>query len=167
MEALIAMLRRFEFGKVEEEAIDLFRDIRISLKDGILILDFEKDKDLLKRLEKIIAQTDYDKGDTLKIVVGSSSITIFIDRKKEKDFKTVFDLFRMKNRYDDISEISMMFPEEAIESKGVLSVVARELHINDIVMTEMLTASRELLVYVKEEHVLKAYEVLKRLQSNG
>ncbi len=167
MEALIAMLRRFEFRKDEDKAADLFRDIRITLKDGILILDFEKDKELLKKLEKIIAQTDYDKGDTLKIVVGSSSITVFIDSKKERDFKTVFALFRVKNRYDAISEISMTFPEEAIESKGVLSFVTRELHLNGIVITEMLTASRELLVYVREEHVLKAYEVLKRMQSSS
>ncbi len=165
LEALIAMLRRFEFARMEEKSIDLFRDIRIALKDGILILDFEKDKDLLKRLEKIIAQTDYDKGDTLKIVVGSSSITVFIDRKKEANLKPIIEIFKMKNRYDNISEISLMFPEEAIESKGVLSFVTRELHLNDIVIAEMLTASRELLVYVREEHVLKAYEVLKRLQA--
>ena len=56
-----------------------------------------------------------------------------------------------------------MFPEESIREKGVLSTITRELTVNNIVITELLTASPELLIYLKEEYVLKAYEILKRL----
>ena len=57
-----------------------------------------------------------------------------------------------------------MFPEEAIKEKGVLSTITKELTINDIVITELLTTTPELIIYLKEEYVLKAYEIIKRLQ---
>ena len=76
----------------------------------------------------------------------------------------MFEEFELKHKFNKISEISIMFPDESIKSKGILSVIARELSINDIVITELLTASPELLIYLREEHVLKAYEIIKRLQ---
>ena len=125
--------------------------------------DFEKEKELVKRLQLLIANTDYDKGDTLKIVVGSSSVKLFIDQKNEKKVKNIVENFKLKNKFSEISEISVLFPEKAINARGVLSTVTREFTVNDIVITELLTATPELLIYLKEKYVLKAYEVLKRL----
>lgn len=164
LEAVVAMLRRFQFKEKEKESRDLFKKIRINIKDKILILDFEKDQDLLKKLQNIIAHTDYDKGDTLKIVVGSSSIKLFIDEGKENKLKNMFDQFKLKHKFNKISEISIMFPDESIKSKGILSAITRELSVYGVVITELLTASPELLIYLREEHVLKAYEIIKRLQ---
>lgn len=164
LEAVVAMLRRFQFKDKEKEGRDLFKKVRINIKDNILILDFEKDKDLLKKLQNIIAHTDYDQGDTLKIVVGSSSIKLFIDEGKENKLKNMFGQFKLKHRLNRISEISIMFPDESIKSKGILSAITRELSIYGVVITELLTASPELLIYLREEHVLKAYEIIKRLQ---
>lgn len=164
LEAVVAMLRRFKFKKIPKETEDVFESIKINIKDKILILDFGKEKNLLQKLQEVITHVDYDKGDTLKIVVGSSSIKLFIDQEKENELKSIFKQFKLKHRFDNISEISLMFSDKAIKAKGVLSVITRELSMNDIVITEFLTSSPELLVYLNEESVLKAYEILKRLQ---
>ncbi|MFW9878360.1 MAG: hypothetical protein ACFFG0_35205, partial [Candidatus Thorarchaeota archaeon] len=153
LEAVIAMLRRFEFKEKEKEGKDLFKKIRINIKDKILILDFEKGKDLLKKLQNIIANTDYDKGDTLKIVVGSISIKLFIDEGNIKKFQNIIDTFKIRHKFYNISEISIIFPEEAIKEKGILSTITKELTLNDIVITELLTATPELIIYLKEEYV--------------
>ena len=165
MEAVIAMIRRFPFAPVRQKRSNLFGGIRVSVKDKVLILDFEKDKELFVRLQKLIEHTNYDRGEMLKIVTGSSSIKVFLDEKKEPFLKDIFRNFKLKNRYADISEISIEFPEEAIDTKGVLSTVTSELLMGGIVITELLTATPELLLYVKQEYVLKAYEVLRRLQN--
>ena len=164
LEALIAMLRRFDFKDKAKESKNLFEDIKMNVKDNILILDFEKNKELLQKIQNLIVTINYDKGDTLKVVVGSSSITIFIDQVKENMLKNIFNNFKLEHKFEKISEISLLFSDKAIESKGVLSVVTRELSINDILITELLTSSSELLIYLKEDYVIKAYEVLKRLQ---
>ncbi|MBU0471598.1 MAG: hypothetical protein KKF89_01100 [Nanoarchaeota archaeon] len=162
-EAVIAMLRRFEF-KIPKEEKDLFKQFRMGIKDDILILDFEKEKTLLIKLSELVAGTNYDQGDVLKIVVGSSTIKVFLDKKNESKVKSLTEHYKRNEKRDKISEISMIFSDESIITKGIVSAITRELAINDIVISELLTASPELLLYIKEEYVLKAYEVLKRLQ---
>ncbi len=163
LEAVIAMLRRYPFSQSEPDPEDVFKSVKVRIRDGISILDFEKNKRLLNELQKVISHTDYDKGDTLKIVMGSSSIKVFIDTENERVLQRIFDNFRLKRRMESISEISLTFPEKAPLVKGILSTVTRELLLNDVIITELLTASPELLIYVKEDYVMKAYEIIKRL----
>lgn len=162
-DAVVATIRRHDFGEDVREARSLFDDVRISLKDRILILDFEKEKELLRRLERMIAHIDYDRGDTLKIVVGTSSIKLFLDEAKEKELGSIFDRFAVRNRMDHVSEISMLFRDEAARTRGILAVITREAALNDIVISEFLTSSPELLMYVKDQYVARAYEVVRRL----
>lgn len=167
MEAVVAMLRRYEFSeekKQQKECLDLFRNTRITVKDKIAILDFKKDKTLMQKLQKIISHTDYDKGETLKIVIGSLNIKVFIDQKKQDQLKEVLEDYTLTHAEKNMSEISIIFPEETKKIKGTLSLVTKEFVLNDIIISECLTASPELLIYVKEDAVLKAYEILRRLQ---
>lgn len=167
LEAVIAMLRRYQFQKIAQPQKNLFREMKINLKDKVMILNFEKRKELVQKLQQLIANVHYDRGDILKIVVGSSSIKVFVDEEQEKKVKEVLEPFKIKNKIDHLSEVSILFPEEAIKDKGILSVITKELAVNGIVISELLTASPELLIYLKEEYVLKAYEILKRLQKSN
>jgi hypothetical protein len=163
LEAVIAMLRRFEFKKERKERSDYFEDIKVNIKDKILILEFEKDKQLMQKLQNLIAHTSYDKGDTLKIVIGTAAIKIFIDKENEDKLKDLFRQFKLKNRFDMISELSIMFSDKATNAKGILSTITTELYINDVSINELLTGAPELLIYLKEDYVIKAYEIIKRL----
>jgi hypothetical protein len=164
LDAVIACLRRYDFGDLEGKGPELFPEVRVTLKDRIMIIDFEKERTLLQDLQKIIGQFEYDRGDTLKFVVGTASIKLFVDQRKEPTVRTLLTRYKVRRRLDRLSEISMMFPAAASETKGVLAVLTRELALNDVVLAELLTASPELLIYVRDEHVAKAYEIVRRLQ---
>ncbi len=166
LEAVIAMLRRYNFKDQVKHAKDLFSKTKITIKDNITILDFEKEKELVQKLQNLIADTNYDRGDTLKIVVGSTSVKVFLDEGNEKRVKYIIEKFKLQHKLSNVSEISIMFPEEAINERGILSTITRELTVNEIVISELLTASPELLIYIKEKYVLKAYDLLKRLQNS-
>lgn len=166
LEAAIAMLRRFPFAtkKPGQKITSLFADVRISLKDDIVIFDFKKEKTLLPKIQKLVTATDYDRGDTLKLVVGSSTIKVFIDKKNEPILKDLLEGYHPKQVIKNISEVSLLFQDTATITPGIISFLTTELSLADITLTELLTASPELLIYVKEEYVLKAYEIIKRLQ---
>ncbi len=167
LDAVVASLRRYEFGDFEGRGPELFPAIRVTLKDRIMIVDFEKEKALLQDLQKIIGQFEYDRGDTLKFVVGTASIKLFVDQGKEAIVRSLLTRYKVRSRLDRLSEISMMFPEAATNTRGVLAVLTRELALNDVVLTELLTASPELLIYVRDEHVAEAYEIVRRLQRSS
>lgn len=164
-DAVVATIRRHDFGPKDGAALDLFHDVRVSLKDRILILDFEKDKELLRRLERLFERIDYDRGDTLKIVVGTASIKVVVDQSKEAGLRDLIGRSRVRERLDHISEISLRFPADAARTKNVLGVITRELALHDVVVAELLTASPELLIYVRDEFVTRAYEVVRALQA--
>ena len=159
LDAVIAMLRRYDFKKVDSEK-DIFKELKTSIKDNLVILNFQKEQELLQYLSKIVAQTNYNISETLKVIVGTSNVTLIIDEGKEKALKLNYTIL---HRLSDVSEISLQFPKKAIDCKGIISVLSRELYLNDIIVSEMLTASSELLIYIKEKYVLKAYEIIKSL----
>ncbi len=164
-DALIAMLRRFDFRKTVKQQRELEIN-RINIKDRIAILEFEKSKELVKGLEKAISVIDYDKGDVLKIVVGTSTVKLFVDKGNEKKILEVVKSFKLSKKVEGLSEMSVIFSENASVSKGILSTVTREFSVNGIVLIELLTASPELLIYINEKDVVGAYNIFKRLQGN-
>ncbi len=163
LEATIAMIRRFDFAQDKREK-DAYRDVKINIKDKIIILEYEKEKELMYKLDSVIAQTNYDKGDTLKIVIGTAAIKLFIDSNNEEEVRVALKKFKLKNRFTDISELSLMFSDKATTSKGILAVLANELFMNDISINELLTGAPELLIYLEDKYVLKTYETIKRLK---
>ena len=164
LEAVIAMLRRYNFRKTTKEDFPLFKKLRTSIRDNLVILNFQKNESLTHKLNIITGDTNYNVSETLKIIVGTTSVTLIIDESKENNFKKVFERANLISRTESVSEISIQFPKEAINSKGIIATIANELFLNDIVITEFLTASQELLIYLREEFVLKAYEIVKGLK---
>ncbi len=146
-EAVVATLRRLDYKPHQQEELALFQKIRVRVKDNITILDFEKSKELMQELKKLIDTTNYDKGETLKIVIGTGTIAICLDENNQEALD-LLSKYKLNKKHARISEISILFPDEAIETRGIISYFARELQINDITITEMLTASSELLIYV-------------------
>ena len=67
--------------------------------------------------------------------------------------------------YSKISELNLIFPEDAPKTKGIIAYVTAELAINDINIIEIITGRPELIVYVNEKDLLKAYETIQRLKN--
>lgn len=161
-DAVIAMLRRHDFKK-NENAKNIFKDIKTSIKDNLVIFTFQKEQELLNNISKVVSQTNYNISETLKVIVGTTNVTIIIDKEKEKTLKLNFELLQ---RIDNISELSLQFPKKAINSKGIISYLTRELDLHDVIISEMLTASSELLIYLDEKYVLDAYSLIKDISKN-
>jgi hypothetical protein len=160
LDALIAMLRRYDFKKNLGNDLGIFKDIRISIKDSIAICVYEKTEQNVTSISRLSEKTALTKGETLKVVVGSLNLKVFLDEKNLRNISRPDEVIR------GISELSIVFGNEATEKKGILSYLTRELSNNDIVISEFLTASPELLIYLKEEYVIKAHEILKDLKNH-
>ncbi len=164
-DAVVALLRRRDFGTGELEDREAFREVRLGLKDRILILDFEREKGLLGRIERLLAQVDVGRGETLKIVVGSATVKLVVDARKEGSVRHLLEPHRPQARLDEITEVSLLFPEPARDTRGILSWVTRELALRDVLIRELLTASPELLLYVGNDDVPSVLAVVRGLQA--
>ncbi|OIO64422.1 hypothetical protein COY28_00085 [Candidatus Woesearchaeota archaeon CG_4_10_14_0_2_um_filter_57_5] len=158
LEALIGMLRRHKFSGVDGSAH--LPTFRIAMKDGIALMDLPRDNASMKALQEAMRATDYDKGHTFKMVTGTAGIKAVMDTDAAKalsrNIKTAATTW-------GITEISMLFAVEARNTKGIVSTVATELALHGIVVQEILTASPELLLYVRDSDALSALGVLRTL----
>lgn len=163
-EATIAALRRIQNQKQGTSSQKILSDFSILIKDGIAIANLSKSKDTIRQIQSFMPQISYEKNQTLKMVVGSESIKVFIDSKNShliEKFVCKSDILYMKK---SITEISLSYPSQAREQKGIISYVSTCLFLHGIAIEEFLTCSPELLLYVNEKDSLKAYEILKNMQ---
>ena len=106
---------------------------------------------------------NFNKNETLKIVLGSLSVKIFVDDYNIKKIENIFSK-NILNVYRNISELNLIFPEKVTKEKGHIAYLTSELAINDINIIELLTGKPELIFYVDESDLLKTYETIKRLK---
>lgn len=168
IEAVIAMIRRSKIEPlISYTKKEIFSDIKISVKDEISILDYEKSKEILEKLKSIISKIDYDKNETLKVAVGSHSVKIIVDSSKVKSVIKELGEKGVIKKYSSISEMSMLFSSKAKDEKGVVAYVTSQLLLNGINIQEIITCTPELIIYVDEEQSLKTYEVLKNIKKSA
>lgn len=79
-DAIVAALRRHDFGAPEAPVRDLFRRARFRFKNRILVPDLPKDESLVRELQDELARTDHDRAATLNFGVGTTAVKLFVDR---------------------------------------------------------------------------------------
>ena len=141
------------------------QEIKVSTKDNLSIIYIEKSEEVLKSISKVINLINFNKNETLKIVQGNLSIKIFIDDFNVKKIKEMFSNKDIISIYNKISELNLIFPEDAPKTTGVIAYITSELSINDINIVEIITGRPELIVYINESDLLKAYETVQRLKN--
>lgn len=164
-EALITALRRFEIKPEKKESLNLFKEIKVSTKDNLSIIYLEKSEEVLKSISKVVSLINFNKNETLKIVQGNLSIKIFVDEFNIKKIKEMFSNKDIIAVYSKISELNLIFPNDAPKTKGIIAYITSELSINDINIVEIITGRPELIVYINEIDLLKAYETIQRLKN--
>lgn len=168
IEAVVAMIRRFDIKPLLTYTNQkIFSDIKISIKDEITILDYEKSNIILEKLKDIVSGINYNKNETLKVVVGSHSVKIIIDSSNTELVKQKLGKTNLLKKYSNISEISLLFSSKALNEKGIIAYVTSELLLGGINIEEIITCTPELIIYVDEKQSLKTYEILKKIKNAG
>ena len=162
-EALVTALRRFEVEPISEDSLKVIKDVNVSTKDKVAIIYLEKTDEVLRNVIKITKFVNFNKNETLKLVQGSLSFKIFVDEYNVNKVKELFTENDIIKTHHSISELNLVFPKNAPQIRGIISYVTTELTINKINIVEIITGDPELMIYVKEQDLLLAYQTIKRL----
>ncbi len=162
-DALITALRRYEQKSAKDTDLSIFKKITIATKDNISIIHLKKSDDVTKKLGIFISNIDSGKNETLKIVQGMHTTKVFVDSENEKEIEKFFQK-NTEKVCNNISEINLIFPKEAIETKGIVSKITSHFFFNDINIIEFLSSTPELMIYVDAKDMIKAYSTLNRLK---
>lgn len=166
LDAVIGVLRRNEGIKKpnEDKIAKLISKVKINSKEDMVILTLEKNPNVFEKIKQIAAIIEFNKNQTLKVIQGSLSLKLIFDEinlGKIKEFINNKDIIEINK---NISELNLIFPHEAILTKGIISAITSYLYIGGINIIELLTCTPELTLYIKDEDLLNSYFIIKRLK---
>lgn len=162
LDALIMALRRYPSGPAASKDVGrLFSQMKTGVKDSIAILSFRNSERVMEKMPEIMKLVG--PNEAFRLVEGTLSIKLFVERSKLEQIKSHFEPKDVLETYGNIGEISIVLTGESVKTPGIVSYVTSQLAINRINLVELLTSTPEMLIYVDNSDLLKAYEVVKNL----
>jgi len=167
LDATISAIRRYELGRQDDTFITarklIGQTINLSTRSGLAEISFIKDDDIQRSLPELFDIVDYARGEALRIIQATRSIKILIDEKNIENTTDLFPKDKILKIDRNLAEINMHMHQKMLNTRGILAVMTNELAINSINIIEIMSCIPEMLLFVKEEDVLNAYQVLYQL----
>jgi len=167
LDAVISAIRRYELGRQEDVFTIahklLSQTINLSTRNGLAEVSLIKDNEVQQLLPEIFEIIQFVRGETLRIIQANESIRLLIDEKNLEKIKELFPKNKIIKIDENIAEINIRMHPEMRTTYGILAVIANELAINGINIMEVMSCFPEMLIFVEEKNILRAYQVLHQL----
>lgn len=166
LDAVISAIRRYEiehYDELYDTANKIISQSAISTKSRLANIAIIKDTETQKLLPELFSIINYNRGDVLRIIQADESIKILVNEKNLEKVKQLFSKDKVIKIDENLAEINMHLHPEAVNTPGILAVASNELTMNGINVMETMSCVPELLWFVKEKDILKAYNVLYQL----
>lgn len=166
IDAVISAIRRYKidhYEKLFNTANSIICQSAISTKSKLANISIIKDTETQKMLPKLFDVINYNRGDALRIIQADESIKILVNEKNLENIKKLFSNDKIIKIDENLGEINMHLHPEAVNTPGIIAVVSNELAMNGINIMETISCVPELLWFVKEEDLLRAYNVFYQL----
>jgi len=168
LDAVISAIRRYK--KEEKERTDMqlkriFPKITIKTRSNIADISMKKSRKILEQLNKINSIVDIEKGEVIRLIQSEEGIRIIIDGKNLDKFFNYFSRGDCLSIEKNLTEINLHFPLEAGKTKGIISIISSSFTAEDVNIVEIMSGAPELLVFIKEDDLIKALNVIKNLEN--
>ena len=169
LDAVISAIRRYDLTKYDEIVLNsermIHKTVNLSTRNGLVEIALKKDIDVQRIIPDLYNIINYEYGEVLRILQANEAIRILVDKKNLEKINTLFPKGKIIDAEKNLAEINMHIHPAMEKTPGIISLISNELAMNDINIIETMTCSPEILWFVKENDLLKAYEILHKLCS--
>lgn len=161
LDSIISAIRRFDVYNAEEEeekVLNIFKGSIVRTKNDVACITFTSNyKEVFDKLSTL------KNINPVRSVVGSKELKIIVEKPFVETLKHAFNEKEIKKIEEQLSEISIMLPEKAIQTKGVMAKIATEIALENINIIELVVCPPEFLIYIKQKDIVKVHETVLRL----
>ena len=134
------------------------------VKTNIADFTFVKTHTLLAKLRTIHNLVDFERGDTLNIILGNNEVSIIINEKHMQDLAKFLGGEKIINREKDLVSLTIVFTKgDFTHTPGIIFNAVRKLAWNSINIYEIVSTMTELTFILHKKDSMKAYDVLQEL----
>jgi len=102
-------------------------------------------------------------GSVLNIIQGNRQTTFIFSRKMENEVKDTLQGEKIVEEIKGLAQISIGFSKEMFKTPGFIVYVLKEVSWNNVNIIEIISTYTELALIVKEEDLMKAYGILRKV----
>ena len=165
----IMALRRYaeELGKCDKQ-IRKFKFLgEIIMKTNIMDFNIIKSNTLLNKIKNIYNLVDFEKGDTLNVILGSNEVSIVINEKYKEKLSNFLKGEKIINKECDLVALTVIFDsEDFLKTPGVIFTAIRKLAWEQINIFEIVSTMTEMTFILHKKDSMRAYNVLQELVGN-
>jgi aspartokinase len=171
LDAIIIAIRRYNIEKYDNIFLlaknMITHTTDLSTRSNLVNVVLSKDTEIQKLIPEFFSIIKYDKGDVLRIIQADESIKVLINEKNLENIINIIPKKKILSIDENLAEINLHLTNEAKDTPGVLAIITNELALNGVSVVEVLSCFPELLWFVYQSDLLKAYNTLYQLcQSN-
>jgi len=164
--AIVMALRRYEdeLSKYDKKVNKFKFQGEIILKTNIMEFNIVKSQSLLAKIKNLYTVVDFEKGDTLNIILGNNEITIIINEKYKEKVINFLKGEKTINKENNLVALTISFTsKDFFDTPGVIFTAVRKLAWEHINIYEIVSTMTELTFILSKKDSMKAYNVLQEL----
>jgi len=164
--AIVMALRRYaEELKSFDKNIKKFNfQGEIIMRTNIIDFNVVKSSDLLSKIKNIYNLVNFEKGDTLNIILGSNEVSIVANEKYKDKLSIFLKGEKILNKEFDLVALTIVFEgKNFLTTPGVIFTAIRKLAWEQINIFEIISTMTELTFILSKKDSMKAYNVLQEL----
>jgi aspartokinase len=162
--AIEMALRRYKDQlkqKITKVSFDYSSDI--IMKTKICDIAVVRSPTLLVKLKKLYDIFDFEKGDILNIIQGSSEVSIVTNERYKKKLLDILKDEKILIQEDDLISLTMTFSKEFFYTPGVIFNIIRNVAWENINIYEIVSTNTELTFILHKKDAMKGYKALEKL----
>ena len=164
--AIVMSLRRFaeELSSNRKKISKFDYKGEIIIKSNICDFTFVKSLSLLASLSSIHKLVDFEKGDTLNVILGSNEVSILTNERHSEKLLKFLSGEKIVNKEKDLISLTVIFTEDDFtHTPGVIFNTVRKLAWENINIFEIISTMTELTFILSRKDSMKAYNVLQEI----
>jgi aspartokinase len=162
--AIEMALRRYsEHIKQTHKTIYFDYSSDIIMKTQICDISVQRTPSFLKKIKNLYDVVDFEKGDLLNIIHGSSEVSIVTNERYKQRFLDILKNENIVNVEEELVSLTMTFSKDFLYTPGVIFNIIRNIAWENINIFEIISTNTELTFIIHKSNAMDGYKALEKL----
>lgn len=164
--AVVMALRRYsdEISDHRKKIKSFDYSGEILMKTGICDFTVVKSAGLLAKLKTIHSLVNFERGDTLNVILGNNEVSIIINEKYKENLVKFLSGEKILNKEHGLVALAIIFTaDDFLHTSGIIFNAVRKLAWENINIYEIVSTMTELTFILSKKDSMKAYNALQEL----
>lgn len=162
--AIEMALRRYsEQIKQKHKTVAFDYSSDIIMKTKICDIAVIRSPTLLVKLRKLYDIIEFERGDILNVIQGSSEVSIITNQRYKQNFLEILKNEKILITEDNLVSLTMTFSKDFFYTPGIIFNIIRNVAWEDINIYEIVSTNTELTFIIHKNDAMRAYRALEKL----